>query len=1096
MRLSANVSFSVRMSLLFAVLSCTGALAQNAQISGIVQDATGAVVPNARITTTDEAKGVERQTKTNEAGLYVIALPPSKYRITVSAGGFKTSARDGLTVEVGQNQQLNWSLEVGQMEQAVTVSGEGPVVNTVDSSLSGVVDDNRVVDLPLNGRNVMALAEIVPGVSNVSAPQFLSDARSGPTMNVNGGQKNMNLFTFDGGYFVNPSRNTGLNYPPPDAVQEFRILTANFTAEYGRNSGSEINVVSKAGTNQFHGAAWEFLRNDAFNARNFFSATVPAEKQNQFGGVAGGPIKRDKLFYFGAFQGLIDHPQAVPSEAFVPTAAERSGDFRGLGATLADPTDPLTGKPLTDPAGNLCVANNVIQPGCLSPASQKLLQFVPTSPSGVVTSLGASPSHDYNYLGRVDWNQGPKHTVYGHIYVDRNGYSTPYAGGGDIAGYIAESFTANTTGVTINDVYTFSPTIINQFVFSWLNNNSLESDSQNIDPATIGINMPRYSPVGSVETDVNGYFNLGSGYLTKFQNTNYQFRDAMNLIKGRHNFKFGGELLRLHFDQKFIGSPTFSFSGVRTGDGLADFMLGAYDNVSLDFGVRNNDDVQWAPSFFLQDEFRASKGLTLTLGIRYEPYFPWKDVNGLVEALKFGAQSTKVPDAPPGLLFPGDPGVSNSLVPGSFRNFAPRIGFAWDVLGDGKSSLRGSYGIFYDSVNADSLSQENPPFAGFANAYNGLLQNPFASAGQVTPPAQPSGSFGCVSVAQFPGLNCPLFPLPVSGLFVDPHLRTPYLQEWNLSIQRQLASEILLEIGYVGKIGTKLEAWRNYNPGRAVNDPVSGEPPTLNNVNNRVIYEPGILSPQGILLGNDNRSWYHGLQTRFNKRWGHGFSITGSYTFSKSIDTVPHSSSYLSYTYSNPFNLRADRGPSDFDRTHVFVASYLWTIPFHPQQRALNAVAGGWTIGGITTFETGTPLTFIEGYDVAQDGTSAGSLGQQHAVLSGEPISLSHSSEADMIQMYFNKAAFVNPKLLPAGTYGDAGRGILRGPHLNDTDFSLLKDFSFTERYRLQFRAEAFNMLNQVNFNNPNVKVSSGSFGKITSAGPSRVMQLALKFLW
>lgn len=1090
------MKFSVKMLLATVLVFCARAFAQNAQLSGIVSDATGAPMPNAQIVTTDELKGIQRQTKTNDAGLYVVTLPPSRYKITVSANGFKTSTREGVTLEVDQNQQLNFALEVGQMQQSVTVNADVPIVNTVDSALSGVVDDNRVVDLPLNGRNVMALAEIVPGVSNVSAPQYLSDARSGPTMDVNGGQKNMNLFTFDGGYFVNPSRNTGLNYPPPDAVQEFRIITSNFTAEYGRNSGSQINVVAKAGTNAFHGAVWEFLRNDAFNARNFFSASVPALKQNQFGGVAGGRIKKDKLFFFGSFQGLIDHPQAVPSEAFVPSAAERSGDFRALGTTLSDPTDPLTGKPLTDSAGNVCVANNMITPGCLSPASQDLLKYVPESASGSVVSLGASPVHDYNYLGRMDWNPGPRHTIDGHIYVDRNGYSTPYAGSGNIAGYISESFTANATGVTLNDVYTFSPTMINQFVFSWLNDNSLESDSQNIDPSQLGINLPRYSPVGSVETDVNGYFNLGSGYLTKFQNSNYQFRDTLNLIRGRHNFKFGAEVLRLHFDQKFIGSPTFEFTGSRTGDALADFMLGAYDNVSLDFGIRNNDDVQWAPSFFAQDEFRAGKRLTLTLGVRYEPYFPWKDVNGLVEALKLGAQSTKIPDAPPGLLFPGDPGISNSLVPGSFHNFAPRIGFAWDVFGNGKTSLRGAYGVFFDSVNADSLSQENPPFAGFGNAYNGLLQDPFGSVGQVTPPAQPSGSFGCVHVTQFPGLSCPLFPLPVSGLFVDPHLHTPYVQEWNLNIQRQITSNALFEIGYVGKIGTKLEAWRNFNPGLAINDPVTGDPPTLNNVNDRVIYEPGILSPQAILLGNDNRSWYHGLQTRFNKRWSHGFSITASYVFSKSIDTVPHSSNYLSYTYPDPLNLRTARGPSDFDRTNVFVASYLWTIPFHPRERVLNAVAGGWTLAGLTTFETGTPLTFIEGYDVAQDGTSAGSLGQQHAVLSGQPIAIRHTSEAAMINMYFNTAAFVDPQLLPAGTYGNAGRGILRGPDFNDTDFSILKDFAFTERYRLQFRAEAFNLLNQVNFNNPNVTVSSGSFGRITGAGTARVIQFALKLLW
>jgi hypothetical protein len=1080
---------------LLVFLCCTSIFAQNTQLSGIVQDPSGAAVPNTQITVVDETKGIERQTKTNDSGLYVITLPPSRYTVRVASSGFKTSTRQGVSLEVGQNQQLNFTLEVGRMEQSVAVTGAAPIVNTVDSAVSGVVDDNRVVDLPLNGRNVMSLATIVPGVSNVKAPQYLSDARSGPTMNVNGAEGNMNLFTFDGGYFVNPSRNTGMNYPPPDAVQEFRILTSNFTAEYGRNGGSQVNVVSKAGTNQFHGAAWEFLRNDAFNARNFFSSTVPAEKQNQFGAAAGGPIKHDKIFFFGSYQGLIDHPQAVGEEALIPSPAQRNGDFSGIGTTLVNPINPLTGNPLTDAGGNACVANNIIRSSCLSPASQKLLQFVPTTPTNTLITLDPSPRKDNNYMGRMDWNQSPKNTVYGHIYADRNNTDTSTAGG-NILGYIGEKFTAATTNVTVNDVFTFSPTFINQATFSWLNTNSLETSSQNIEPSALGINMPRYNPIGAVEADINGYFSMGSGYLTKFYNTNYQFRDAMNWVKGRHNFKFGGEVLRLHFDQKFIGSPGFAFTGSRTGDALADFVLGSFDNLTLDFGVRDNDDVQTAPSFFFQDEYRATRRLTLTYGIRYEPYLPWRDVNNKVEALKIGAQSTKVPDAPPGLLFPGDRGVSSSLVPAGYRNFAPRVGFAWDVFGTGTTSVRGSYGIFYDSVNADALSQENPPFAGFATAYNGLIQDPFGSVGQVTPPANPGSSFGCVQTSTYPGLNCPLYPLPVNGLFVDPHLTTPYFQEWNLTIQRQLGANNLIEVGYIGKVGTRLTAWRNFNPALPINDPITGAPPSLNNVNNRVALEPGILSPQAIMLGNDNRSFYHGLQTRFNRRWSNGFSITASYVWSKSIDTVPRSTNYTSYTYSNPFNLKADRGPSDYDRTHNFVASYLWNIPWHPKQRLLNTVAGGWTIAGLTTIESGTPLTFIQGYDVAADGTNAGLLGVQHAQLTGAPLAVSHPNTQAMISQYFNTGAFVKPQLLPPGTYGNAGRGILRGPGFSDTDLSLLKDFAFTERYRLQFRAEFFNAFNQVNFNNPNTTASSGSFGTIRSAGAARVIQFALKFLW
>ena len=1081
----------------FAVLLVAGSLfAQvTGTISGYVTDPTGSAIPKVTVKATMVQQQVTRTVQSNGEGFYSLeAMPPGAYTITAEKTGFQTLTQTNLSVSVNQNLRVDLSMTLGQVTQTVTVNGEAPLVDTRDATVSGLVDDRRVVDLPLNGRNVIALASTIPGVLNVNAPQQLDDARSGPTMNVNGSQMNMNLFTFDGGYFENPSRNTGMNYPPPDALQEFRILTSNFSAEYGRNVGSQVNVVSKAGTNQLHGTLWEFLRNEDLNARNFFADRVPAEKQNQFGGAAGGALRRDKLFYFGSYQGLRDRPEAVPVQAIVPSEAERNGDFRGLGTTLTDPIDYLTGKPFTDSSGNPCLTNNVINPGCISPVAKNLLQYVPTSPSGLVTSLGASPRTDDMYMGRVDWNQSSKHFLFGHVYADRNHRSTPFGGGGNISGFIGEDFTQATTMVTLNDTYSFSPTLINQAVVSYLRTSSFEHETRTIDPSQLGINMPQYVPTGAIDVNVGGSFDLGSGFTTKFINNNFQFRDHLNMVRGKHNFKYGGELLRLHFIQRFIGSPGFNFTGRRSGDAVADFMLGAFDSLSLDFGVRDNDDLQTAPSFFFQDEYKATTRLTLTYGVRYEPFLPWIDAHDRIEALKFGAQSQKVPDAPPGLLFPGDPGVPRGLVPNDLNNFAPRIGLAWDVFGDGRTSVRASYGLFYDSIKADALSQENPPFAGFGSAYNGRIENPFGSTGQVAPPAAPSGKFGCVSTTAFPGITCPLFPLPVGGLFVDPTLKTPYVQNWNFTIQRQITPAVMLESSYVGKIGTKIEAWRNYNPGRYVNDPVTGAPPSLNNVNNRVIYEPGILAPTGILLGNDNRSWYHSWQTQVTKRMSRGFTITASYVLSKSIDT--NSSNIYAYTYPNPFNIRDSRGPSDWDRTHAFVASWLWSLPWKFNSRPLEAVAGGWTLTGITTIQSGLPITFTQGEDVALDGTNGGLLGIQHAVWNGQPIARSHSSRADMVAEYFNTAAFVPPNLVAPGTYGNAGRGILRGPGFNNTDFSAMKDFAFTERYRMQFRSEFFNLFNQVHFDIPDSAANSDGFGSIRSAGAARVIQFALKFMW
>ncbi|MEJ7616593.1 MAG: hypothetical protein WKF30_06410, partial [Pyrinomonadaceae bacterium] len=416
------------------------------------------------------------------------------------------------------------------------------------------------------------------------------------------------------------------------------------------------------------------------------------------------------------------------------------------------------------------------------------------------------------------------------------------------------------------------------------------------------------------------------------------------------------------------------------------------------------------------------------------------------------------------------------------NNFAPRLGFAWDVFGDGKTSARGGYGVFYESINADSLAQENPPFAGFASAFNGRIEDPFGSANLVAPPATTSGDrFGCVQIAEFPGYRCDLFPLPVGGVFIDPNLRSPYIQSWNLGVQRQISSDFLVEAAYVGKIGTKIEALRTYNPARFINSPVTGAPPAPENANERVLYEPGILSPVGFLLGNDFRSWYHSLQTQVTRRFTEGLSVTASYTLAKSIDMS--STANLGGTVANPFNLRDERGRSDWDRRHVAVASWLWSPSWNFERGWQNTLLSNWTFTGLHSFQSGSPITFLMGDDVALDGT----FGDQHAQLTGAPIVREHRDRGDMVGQFFNTAAFVPTELVPRGTYGNAGRGLISGPAFYGTDFSVLKDFNLSERFRIQFRSEFFNVFNQVNFNNPDRRVNSGGFGRIRSAQQGRV---------
>ncbi len=1094
----------LRFGLLTVVLAAAAMAQVSGTISGFVTDPSGLPVPSAKITVNLIEQQRQQTVETNTDGFYTFnALPPGNYTLAVEKPGFERMVRTGMALTVNQNLRVDLALRVGQVSQEVTVTAQAPLVDTRSGAISGLVDDRRVVDLPLNGRNVISLAVTLPGIVSVNSPQQLSDARSGPTMNVNGSLETQNMFTFNGGMFVNPSRQTGLNYPPPDAIKEFSIQTQNFSAEYGRNAGSQVNVVSKSGTNELHGSAWEFLRNDDLNARNFFAATVPPRKQNQFGAAMGTPIVRNKLFAFGSYQGTQDHGGALSNQITVPSAQQRNGDFTDLTKTLTNPVDAITGQPLTDAGGAPCLQNNIVRSTCISPLAKSLLPLIPQSPSGRLTTFGPQPRSDNMVLARIDWNKSDKHTISGHAFVDRNLLQRLNLVSGSIPNYLSGSLSEQSSMGTINDTYSFSPALLNQFTLTFLRSTSLSTTNKVVDPPTLGVNAPLYAETGAPNVSVGSLFSFGGGSgRVVFTNNNWQFHNATTWMKGRHNVKFGGEWLHMHFRQIFLSPPTINFNGTRSGNEFADFLMGSFYQYSGGFGVRTNDNFQEAPSLFVQDEFKLNSRFTFTYGVRWEPSFPWTDRYDRLSSLAgiaTRAQSTRFPDAPPGILFAGDPGVPRGLSPNRWRYLAPRIGFAWDIFGDGKTSLRGGYGIFYDSVKADSVSEESAPWAGSYSLFNGRSSDPFGSLGLTAPPTSPS-SFGCTKTTTFPGVRCPLYPLPLAGLYTGSTLVSPYIQAWNLSLQRQITPTIMIQAGYVGKAAIHVDGWQSANPARFMTDPITGAPPSLQNVQDRTVYLLGILAPNTLVLGNSFRSWYNSLQTQVNKRFSHGLSFNAAYTFGKSIDTL--STAILNYQLDNPFSLRYQRGRSDFDRRHVFVASWVWSPQWKYTNPLGRALLANWTVSALHVLQSGSPFTVREGTDVALDGTGS----RQHAMLvPGATVTRDYVDKADMIAKYFNTSAFVPPSQVPPGTYGTSGRNILSVPGTSVTNFSAFKDFKLTERLGLQFRSEFFNLFNHANLgctnttggcSDPDNNATSSTFGRIKTAGAAREIQFAVKLIW
>jgi hypothetical protein len=1070
-------------------------------ISGYVRDESGAVIPGADVSATMVGQQVTRSAVTDETGFFnLLAMARGSYEITAQLTGFATQ-RTTAELTAGENLRVDFRMTVSQLQETVVVTGAAALVETRSATISGLVDDRRVTELPLNGRNVVELARTLPGITDVSASEEMASTRGGPTMIVHGASRGQNNFTLNGANFTNYSQTAGFNPPPPDAVQEIRVQTSTFAAEFGNNAGAQVSMVTKAGSNQFHGSAWEFHRNDKLNGRNFFAPRKPELEQNQWGASAGGRILPNKIFYFGSFQRLTKGEEAVGSQAFVPSEAQRAGNFSSLATQLRNPVDPITGRTYTDRSGAPCVTSNIINPNCISPVARAYLdRFVPRSASGTFVKLTPTPLEAYNWVTRLDYVVSQKSTLFGHYFKDK--YERLTSPG--TLNYVDQSDVADIKNWGITNTHTFSPTFLNEATISFMDAASFRIATDRVVPRDMGINVEEgYLGVG-MSLNVQGFFNLEFVGPERQVYRNWHWKDTMTLVRGAHTFKWGYEGHYVNFDLiRGNGSRSASFTSTRSGNAMADFMLGAFDQVSYGFGAADSFPILWKQFAFVQDEWKLTPRVTMNVGLRYEPWLPWRQEYNRYTSWQHGVQSTVKPDAPRGILFVGDPGVPEKTIEADLNNFAPRFGIAWDVNGNGRTVVRGGYGIYYNHISGTSVHAAEAPWTGTVQLFQGRIEDPFGSLNRAFPPSGVpiSGEFGCVQTGAYPGLTCPLYPLPLNFVYNDLEMATPTVHHTNISFQRQLSNDIMVDVAYVGRFGYKLEGHRHFNPAQFINSPRTGLPPSAQNVAERVLYEPGIIGPTSRVLETRYRSWYNGVELKANKRMSRGLMLSGFYTLSKSIDTLLDQGAGLTAGVANPFDLSNMKGPSEFDRRHVLGFSWLWEQSHRFDNRALDVLLGGWAVSGVHNFSSGRPMNFVMGTDVALDGTNG--QGRQYAQLAQgktvEDIERKHTSREDTINAFFNTDAFMPVNQVPRGTYGNVPKGAITGPASARSDLAFMRNFDIPGRdgMRLQFRGELFNAFNQVNLGLPNRTASAGAaFGRITSASDPRVAQLAVKVLW
>jgi len=1238
-----------RLAVLFCLVYPTFVLAQSTggRILGRVADPSGAVLANVKVTATNEATGVSQETQTSPTGDYGFPqVPVGVYRLEFDLAGFKKNVQRGLNLDLNQVITVNMIMQIGETKETVEVTSEAPLVDTTSTQLGAVMDQRQVAGLPLNARDTYQLLQLQPGVQGVGGADLFYGSNQSGAVSVNGGRGRSNNFNVNGGDGNDLFVNSPAIQPTPDSIAEFRVLSNTFDAEYGRNSGAVINVVTKSGTNSWHGSAYEFLRNQSLNAKGYLDLRRADDKQNQFGGTFGGPIKKDRTFFFASYEGRRVVHGISSDPVIVPTAAERAGDFSAspfdhtavVGTdTFAAILNARCGVGATAGATyNSLFPTNVIPTNCFDPAAAAILKnFVPcpnadpncSNPGNVDNLFRAIPnedSHANQFTVKIDHRINEKQNLNVYYYFNDSFDGQPFTRFQAATPNLLPGFGNNNATraqqVNLSHVWTISSTTVNEArvtYFREAQGTFLHPQRTNLVTDSCGGAAAAFCFTGTSDTpgviasdprigitpalganregvpfiSIGGGFTIGNnfeGELPQKGNT-YQFSNNLTKIMGNHTTKFGVDYRNQRFLQTlfFDVNGDFTYSGGGPNDPIAldangnqnlfpNYLLGLPDSYLQ--GSAQTEDIRGNSIYlFAQDSWKIRPNLTLNYGLRWEFNQPIYDAGKRYQTFRPGQATTTYPcqlsaasqaalgypdtDCNPGgsaaavfplgLVVPGDKGVPQGLTDSYYKSFAPRIGIAWDPWKNGKTTIRGGFGLFYNPIEQLVLEQfqGEPPFGGSSLLSEGLFNTPFVSQDGNQ---SPNPFNGILNPPAGQAIDWSSFrPILLFGE-LEPHLRAQYTSQYNLGIQREIGKDLVLSVGYVGSQGHRLLATKDLNFGNAqtcldlqhISD-LTGDGNlacgpffadsaftiAANEIPSGVTLHlpygsPGVVTgpnPNPITLVGLRRfsspscdpytgngcpsdgvpvfssifaqdtianSNYNSLQASLEKRFTHGLQFQLAYTYSKSIDDASIFENIL-----KPICDRCNRSLSLFDARHRLVVSYLWELPVPKYDGAKGKILNGWAISGITSFQSGFPIR-IQSSDDAELENSF------DFELPGKPDLVAPFKTFDPRKnnnYYFDPNSFALPvqsdTSTPLQLLGNAPRTICCGPGINNFDFSVQKILPVGENKHFEFRAEFFNIFNHTQFLNPDGNISDGAdFGRIKRARDPRNIQFALKF--